>query len=364
MTATVTTAPLRRPRAGTLLEGFGPNWFASVMGTGIVATAAVSLPVHLPGLRPFAVAVWALAVVLLVAVTTATVLHWRRYPGAARGHHLDPVMAHFYGAPPMALMTVGAATLLAGHQVIGERAALAVDAVLWTAGTIGGLITAVAVPYLQFTRHDTDERAAFGGWLMPVVPPMVSASTGALLIPYLPAGQPRLTMLVACYAMFGLSLIASFAVIPQIWHRLAVHKVGPARAVPTLWIVLGPLGQSITAVNLLGGAATHVLPPPAADALRLLGVVFGVPVWGFALLWMALATAITVRAARERLPFTLTWWSFTFPVGTCVTGTSALATHTGSAMLAAAAVLLYAGLLAAWAVVATRTARFVTSVRP
>ncbi|SNY64992.1 TDT family transporter [Paractinoplanes atraurantiacus] len=356
MTATITTAPPRLPQTGN----FGPNWFASVMGTGIVATAAVSLPVHLPGLRPFAVAVWALAAVLLVAVTAATVLHWRRYPGTARGHHLDPVMAHFYGAPPMALMTVGAATLLAGREVIGGTAALAVDAVLWTAGTVGGLITAVAVPYLQFTRHDVDERAAFGGWLMPVVPPMVSASTGALLIPYLPAGQPRLTMLVACYAMFGLSLIASFAVIPQIWQRLAVHKVGPARMVPTLWIVLGPLGQSITAANLLGGAAAHVLPPPAADALRLLGVVFGVPVWGFALLWMALATAITVRAARERLPFTLTWWSFTFPVGTCVTGTSALATHTGSAMLAAAAVLLYAGLLAAWAVVATRTARLVT----
>lgn len=35
------------------LQNFGPNWFASVMGTGIVATAGVTLPVHLPGLRGF-----------------------------------------------------------------------------------------------------------------------------------------------------------------------------------------------------------------------------------------------------------------------------------------------------------------------
>jgi hypothetical protein len=44
---------------------------------------------------------------------------------------------------------------------------------------------------------------------MPVVPPMVSAATGALLLPHTPAGQPRLTLLPACSAMFGLSLRAS-----------------------------------------------------------------------------------------------------------------------------------------------------------
>ena len=36
-------------------------------------------------------------------------LHWRRYPALARRHHRDPAMAPFYGAPPMALLTVGAA---------------------------------------------------------------------------------------------------------------------------------------------------------------------------------------------------------------------------------------------------------------
>ena len=35
------------------LQHFGPNWFASVMGTGIVATAGATLPVHVPGLHVF-----------------------------------------------------------------------------------------------------------------------------------------------------------------------------------------------------------------------------------------------------------------------------------------------------------------------
>lgn len=332
-----------------------PNWFASIMGTGIVANAAATLPLQFPGLRAGATVVWALASVLLIALTAATVVHWFTNRAAARSHHLNPVMAHFYGAPPMALLTVGAGTILLGRDVLGLPLAVGIDAVLWSAGTILGLASAIAIPYLTFTRLDVRPDSAFGGWLMPVVPPMVSAATGALLLPYVPAGQPRLTLLLACYAMFGLSLIASLVVITLVWSRLAQHSVGAAGMVPTLWIVLGPLGQSISAVNLLGGNAHLVVPAPYANALVLFGVIFGVPVLGFAILWGALVIAITVRTAREHLPFSLTWWSFTFPVGTCVTGVGALALHTGSSALTVFAGLLYAGLVAAWIIVALRT---------
>jgi tellurite resistance protein TehA-like permease len=165
----------------------------------------------------------------------------------------------------------------------------------------------------------------------------------------------RLTMLFACYAMFGLSLVASLIVITLLWSRLAQHKVGAPGMVPTLWIVLGPLGQSITAVNLLGGVAQLAVPASFARALGDFGTIYGVPVLGFAILWGALAIAITIRTAREHLPFSLTWWSFTFPVGTCVTGATGLALHTGSTALAVLAVVFYVGLVAAWIVVAART---------
>lgn len=345
---------LEHPRQ--VLANITPNWYATIMGTGIVANAAASLPEQFPGLRGAATVVWALSAFLLVALTAATALHWRAHPTTARGHVSDPVMAQFYGAVPMALLTVGAGTLLLGRDVIGERAAVDIDWVLWLGGTVGGLVCAAAVPYLMFTRHRNQPDSAFGGWLMPVVPPMVSAATGAFLIPYVPAGQVRQTMLLCCYAMFGMSLLASIIVITLIWNRLAVYNVGPARMVPTLWIVLGPLGQSVTAANLLGGVAHRALPAPYSTALQAFGVVYGVPVWGFAMLWTFLAGAITLRTAREGLPFSLTWWSFTFPVGTCVTGTSGLAAHTGSEMFRIAAAVLYAGLVLAWLTAAGRTA--------
>jgi tellurite resistance protein TehA-like permease len=347
--------PEGRPRKGpekSPRAPLAPNWFASVMGTGIVATAAAALPVHVPGLRTAATVVWAVAATVLVVLIGSV-----RRPG----HFGDPVLAHFWGAPPMALMTVGGGALLLGKDWIGEPAAVTVDVVLWTVGTVLGLATAVAIPYLMMTRHENGPDAAFGGWLMPVVPPMVSAANGALLVHHLPAGQPRLDLLLACYALFGISMFATVIIVTQIWGRLVTHRVGAARMVPTLWIVLGPLGQSITAAHLLGRAAPGVLPEPYASGAQVLALLYGVPALGFALLWMALAAAITIRTIRAGLPFSLTWWSFTFPVGTLVTGTSGLAARTGAGALTGLAVLLYLGLLAAWATVATRT---VHGVRP
>jgi C4-dicarboxylate transporter/malic acid transport protein len=343
-------------RPADVFRDIGPNWFATVMGTGIVANAAAVLPLHLPGLRIFATAVWALASAMLIALTAAFGVHWVRYPERARGHAANPVIAQFWGAPAMALMTVGAGTLVLGRGMIGP-AAVGADWVLWLSGTALGLVTAVWIPYLMMTRHVIGAGDPFGGWLMPVVPPMVSAATGALLIPYVGSAQGRLTLLLACYAMFGISLFASVIIITQIWSRLVTHKLGPAVMVPTIWIVLGPLGQSVTAAGNLGTQAARVLPEPYAAGAAVFALLYGVPAWGFAMLWLALAAAITVRTARRGLPFALTWWSFTFPVGTCVTGTIALAVRSQAGALQAASVVLFTLLLAAWLIVAARTVR-------
>lgn len=53
----------------------------------------------------------------------------------------------------------------------------------------------------------------------------------------------------------------------------------------------------------------------------------------------------------------MTWWSFTFPVGTCVTGAEALARETGLVVYDGLTVALYVLLVAAWAVAAVHTAR-------
>ncbi|RPI04790.1 MAG: hypothetical protein EHM71_13275, partial [Zetaproteobacteria bacterium] len=79
----------------------GPNWFASVMGTGIIAIAAAILPVKLPGLFVIATAAWILAAVLLVALLVVIPVHWIRRRGTFTAIADDPIAIQFFGAPPM-----------------------------------------------------------------------------------------------------------------------------------------------------------------------------------------------------------------------------------------------------------------------
>ena len=341
---------------GQLVSNVAANWYTSVMGTGIVAVAAATLPQRFSGLYTTATAVWALSALLLIVLLAATAAQCLRYPAAARSQVSDLAKGHFNGAPPVAVLVVGAGTLIYGGTVFGSRAAVDISWVLWFAGTLAGVLCAAGVLYLLFTGRPVDLDSVTIGWLMCIVPPMVSAATGALLVPHAAFGQVRLAFLLCCYALFGLSLSVSAIATTLICSRMSMRKVGPARTEPTLWIVLGPLGQSITAANALGAVAHLAIRPPYSTVFQALGVVFGVPVWGFATLWTFLTLAITVRTKRAGLPFSLAWWSFTFPLGTYVTASSALGLHTGSDPFRVYAAALYIALVAIWIRVSALTA--------
>lgn len=345
----------------TAVRHLGPNWYAAVMGTAIVATAGAALPVHLPGGRTICAAVWLLSLLLLVTLLGARALHWRHHADQARAHLLDPAVAPFYGCLAMALLAVGGGALTVGRYWIGTQAAVALDAVLFTVGTVVGLAAAVVVPYLMAVGHKAEPQDATPVWLLPVVAPMVSAALGPLLVPYLPAGQARETLLLACFAMFGLSLLATLVMLPLVFARIVTGGPLPLALTPTLFLVLGPLGQSTTAVGKFADVAPGVVPAPYSQGFEVLAVLYGVPVMGFALLWLALATAHVISARRRGMGFSMTWWAFTFPVGTCVTGAEALARHTGLVVYDGLAVALYGLLVAAWITAGVHTARGVLS---
>jgi tellurite resistance protein TehA-like permease len=328
--------------AAAVREDVMPGWFASVMGTGIVAVAATLLPGHVPGVREVAVAMWAAAAVLLVVLLGAAA--GRSRGGVVRRQLGDPATAPFLGVPPMAVMTVGAGALLVGRDVIGANAAVVVAGGLWCSGMVAGVATAVVVP-VAMARRGVGLGDVVGAWLLPVVPPMVAAATGAGLVAH--AGGARGALLGLLYGLFALGLVGSAVVIALVVARLARHGVGPARTVPALWIVLGPLGQSVTAASLLGDAAGG--RRETAFALW-----YGVGAWTCAMAWLALVAVLTARTARRGLPFSTAWWGFVFPVGTVVTGTSRLAERTDSATLTAGAIALFIMLVAFWALTAAR----------
>jgi tellurite resistance protein TehA-like permease len=331
---------------------------ASVMGTGIVGIAAHTLPVRILGVGVLADLSWAAAVLLLMGVIVLNGVQVGRHPHVARAHLLDRRTAPATGTLAMAFLTVGTATLLVGNHWIGSGGARMADVVLYAIGTVLGLATTLGVPLLLITRDDhgghTDVTAT---WLLPVVPPMVSAAAGGVLAQHLAPGTTRTSLIVFSLFLFGLSLLAALLMISVLWARLLLHGAEPTPATPSLWVVLGPLGQGATALSAIAVASAPSLASPYPAGLAVVALVGGTSLLGFAALWAALSAILTVRAFRQHIPFHLGWWSFTFPVGTCVTGLSALATRLDLPALKAASVAGFAALVLAWLVVAAATIR-------
>ena len=342
------------PHLGRLgLEQVGPGWFTSIMGTGILAICLAISPVPIPFGRTLAIALWSIDTVffaIFALLWIASAIRDRRVVLATL-HDLPK--AQLWGAPPMACFTIAVGFLKIGEAFLAPNVCITAGQWLWIAGVAGSIFSAFIVPYLMFTQHELTTEKTLGSWLLPVVPPIVASVPAALLSATWPPAL-RGDLLGLAYALLGIGAILAAIIIVIFYSRLLYHNVPDAPLVPTMWIVVGPLGQSIAGFIALGAAAKGVWPQ-YGDGLVTAALAYGVLVWGFAIYWLAMAIAMTLRALRKHLPFTLGWWAFTFPVGVLTAGTDALYGLTRASLFAIAAVLLLGLLATMWSLVAART---------
>ena len=335
-----------RPAWNRALQGLSPTWFTVVMGTGIVAVVGARLT--LPGVRVLSISFGVLAAVLLGLLLVGSALRWRLHPRTSADEVADPGTRPLAGAPPVALLTVS--------SVVGALAPTwtPVQSVLWTVGTVVGVLTALAVPMSLLGERDERVNPT---WLLGVAPLLVSASTGATLVARAPAGEPRLVLLGLLAALAGagtvLGLVLTVLVVGQSHRSGGLH----GDAEPPVWVVLGTLAQAAVAALLLGAQAAGPLEPGLAASVRGASLLVAVALWGSGAFVLVVVVGLTVRELRSGLGFGLSWWSFTFPLGSAVLATVVLGSDVGSSTLRIAAEALFGVQLLVWFGVAGATVR-------
>lgn len=335
------------------LDRVGPAWFTSIMGTGILAICATISPIPIPFGREIGIALWSCDALLFTVFALLWAAKITTAPKAFLAVLHDPVKAQVLGAPPMACFTIAVGFLKIGEAFLPLEFCIAAAQTLFLIGVIGSIASAFAVPYVMFTHHEIAPEKMYGSWLLPVVPPIVASVPAALLSPTWPAAM-RGDMLGLAYALLGAGAILAAIIIVIFYSRLTIHKVPEGALVTTMWLVVGPLGQSIAGIIALGNAARSVWPELGAG-LALAGVAYGVLVWGFAMYWLSMAIALTMRAKAKHLPFNVSWWAFTFPVGVLTAGTDALYLQTHAHVFGFVSLGLLALLASMWMLVASKT---------
>lgn len=249
---------------------------------------------------------------------------------------------------------------------------------LWWLDALLSMAVCTSMPFVVMSRHQPSLDAITAALLLPIVPAVVAAASGALvgrvlLDSHLPAYA--FTTLVASYVLWGVGISFSACVLALYFLRLTVHSLPPREVIVSVMLPIGPMGQGGFGIQKLGALAVDVLPAHAANShifpvlltgsdtaaaataaaqvLYVLGVLFGLLMWATGIVW--LAYALSSIATTKSFPFNMGWWGFTFPIGVLATCTGALATNLDSAFFRVFTMMLSISVVALWAVVAVRT---------
>lgn len=338
-----------------IVRQFTPNWFAANMGTGILALMLVQFPYGHWGQKFIAQGLGVINIVFFVLFALLFMSRAIFYPASFRRLIHHPVQSLFIGAIPMGFGTIVNGMILIWPITVSS---LQITTVMWWADVVLALCSVLLVPFFMFTAQDHSVERMTAAWLLPIVPPEVSAASGGLLAQHLEPSQGASVIYVS-YLLWAMSVLLSMGILAILLLRLTLHKLPHRDMAVSAWLPLGPLGTGAMAMITLGLADQKVFAGTSLAAMGQFGSMAGLFValilWGFGLWWMVMAILFTLRYLREGLPFNMGWWGFTFPLGVFNAATYLLAHETGWPVFLPLGALFTVALTIFWVIVTHRS---------
>ncbi len=342
---------LRGMMATRRLPSFGFEYFAVVMGTGIVA---VLLPDLSASLVPVAKALWVLTASILVALVIGGSAWFAVHPEKL-GELLDnKARLMFIGCVPMAVSSTANGVVHLEPNLFGTSTN---EVMMWVliANIVIAIGSGIYAPYRLFAHHIATLEELDPTWLLPIVPAEVASFQVAVLAPHLPHGA-AVNLIWAGYFLWAMSVPLALSLIAVIFLRLSVHRLFAPHLATSTWLILGPLGTGAASILALGVDLHKLDPSATTSALVGAGLIGAITLFAYGLWWLAVAGILSISYKRRgQYPFTMGWWGFTFPLGVLTSASWEVATTTGAGFAAIIAHVLTLLLVALWAVVAGTT---------
>lgn len=335
------------PRFANIARAFAPGWFAAVMGSGVLALTTHGLAQRWPLLELPALALHWFNSLLFLVLAVPWLTRWLRFRSAAMQTMRHPLQANFYPTFSIALLVLAA-------QWLTFTPFVAVAMVLWWLGVILHFTFSFAVLYIMFSGEHVAAEHVTPAQFIPAVGLVVMPLAGGPLLAHL-EGVLREWVLTINAIGLGAGGMMYLGLLGLTLHRKYLHKPALGILTPTVWIHLAPLGViPVSLMNLV-----EQLPYPAArEMVAVLMLLF----WGFGVWWLVMASLLTLSArAAGQLPFALSWWGFTFPLGAFVAESLRLSKLLGWSSIFTIGVVAWLLLCFFWFITLYRTARGVAS---
>lgn len=350
----MTTVESERPSFQDTVRHFNPAWFAAVMGTAVVPLA-ISF-VDASWVDYVAAVFIVLSVLLFFLILVPWTLRFFLFPEAIRDDLRHPIAASFFPTMPIAIVVVALDLLKYPDLLFSSSTSEDIAFWLWLMGTVG-IYVAGFVVLPRIYQSDTVELShANFGWFIPPVANLL-IPVGGLELAVLFPERFELTFLISMVSL-GIGLVLFVYVGALVYHRYVLEVLPPSRFAATSFIAIAP--TAIVSVCLFKLIQLFEAGTPlgiSAEAVRAFSVLGILVAWGFAVWAFAMAVVIVASYVRNLgLPYALSWWAYTFPLGALAVSTGVVWNVTGFESVHWIYVGLVAAVFGVWITVATQTA--------
>ncbi|KIV80684.1 hypothetical protein PV11_08169 [Exophiala sideris] len=333
-----TSEPLQRSAFRAMVQDFSPIWFAWCMNAGLIAILMHQLPYQFNGLPVLSTIAFMIDFVLFIIFSVVMLLRFAMFRGQAYNEICDNVPdLGLLACWPIAWLTVTAfVSLTVSEARWGGHAFTIVAYVMWWFGAAWIISTAVFVLVTITRRHAIQDRELPPMVFIPTVGVSTLATVGGLLSSFSNEISARLAVpvIIISFWAVGVGIFLAMIIYPMMVHQLFSKGWPAPEQSAGMFLLVGPMGQSAAALQLLGSAAHQYgrfggynkgtfLTETSAAPLEVACILLAFLLSGIATIWLILAFIRMIdRAVKKELSWTPAWNSTIFPVGTLITSLS------------------------------------------
>jgi len=329
--------PLRRSAFRATVQDFGPLWFTWCMNAGIISTLLHQFPYQFRGVQVLSTIGFLLDLTLYVIFSVIFTLRFLLYRGQALAEITSNV-------PELCLMPtwciafmtlVSFVSLTVSNAAWGGENWTLLAVAMWWMATVWmfGKLFFCFVTLIR--EHNLLDRQLPTLIIIPAVGVATLAAVGGVVTTSASNLSANLAVpiILTSFCAAGVGLILGLILYTYLFHQLLAHGWPAAASTPTIFILVGPMGQTAAALQLLGGAAnTHgrfaaynhgtFLTESAAGPLEIACQLLALLMTGLGAVFFILSLcALVDRAWHRELAWSPAWNAIIFPTGTLVTST-------------------------------------------
>ncbi|KAF2267941.1 hypothetical protein CC78DRAFT_565743 [Lojkania enalia] len=316
------------------IRHFTWTWFTMTMATGGIANALYTVPFRFHGLYALGCIFFILNMVLFAFNVVMIGLRFYFYPRTFKASFLHPTESLFIPASVISFGTILINITQYGVDYTGYWLEKTMAVMYWIDCGLA-IVFSIGIYLIMWSTQTFTISQMTPVWIFPAYPLLIIGPHAGNLSAKISDPVRALNVIVSGYVIQGIGFLVSLMIYSAFLYRLMTQKLPKESLRPGMFISVGPSGFTIAGIVNMGQTIPKVVSkdfmgPGMGEFAGKVSMIcanwMGLWLWGLAFWFFFVSVgAHWSCAARGKMDFAMTWYSFIFPNTALTTATFAVA---------------------------------------